>query len=160
MTSLPVPRKWERFFWPILVSALLACVMALLRLWTATKVFPSPLDVERGMAELLQQNVLWGDIADSLRRVAIGFGGSGRSRGSAGVDARLVSGRQSGSESGDADSCGPSAPSRGFRWRSSFSAWEIDAAIFLIFLGAFFPDCGGVRGRRVERSVVYPAGRP
>jgi len=28
------------------------------------------------MAELLRENVLWSDIADSLRRVAIGFGGA------------------------------------------------------------------------------------
>lgn len=43
-------------------------------LWTATKVFPSPLSVEKGLAQLLQRNVLWADIGDSLRRVAIGFG--------------------------------------------------------------------------------------
>ena len=43
-------------------------------IWTATKVFPSPLSVEKGLVELLHKHVLWADIGDSLRRVAIGFG--------------------------------------------------------------------------------------
>ena len=42
--------------------------------WTATKVFPSPDDVGKGFLELIHKHVLWGDIIDSLRRVAIGFG--------------------------------------------------------------------------------------
>ena len=36
--------------------------------------FPSPLSVEKGIAELAAKHVLWADIGDSLRRVAIGFG--------------------------------------------------------------------------------------
>lgn len=60
--------------WPV------AAFVVLLLLWhvsvkaTATKVFPSPMDVARGMRELVHKNVLWRDIADSLRRVALGFG--------------------------------------------------------------------------------------
>jgi NitT/TauT family transport system permease protein len=42
--------------------------------WSGTRVFPSPIEVEKGMAELLRHHVLWRDIVDSLRRVAIGFG--------------------------------------------------------------------------------------
>jgi NitT/TauT family transport system permease protein len=42
--------------------------------WSGTKVFPSPLEVVRGIAELFQKHVLWADIIDSLRRVVIGFG--------------------------------------------------------------------------------------
>ena len=42
--------------------------------WSGSKIFPSPLDVEKGMAELAARGVLWGYIGDSLRRVAEGFG--------------------------------------------------------------------------------------
>ena len=74
MNSLAEPGKWERILWPVLASG------AMLALWhyavvvTGTKVFPSPLAVERGMAELVSKGLLWGYVGDSLRRVALGFG--------------------------------------------------------------------------------------
>jgi len=40
----------------------------------AQRLFRSPLSVEKGISELLHKHVLWADIADSLRRVAIGYG--------------------------------------------------------------------------------------
>jgi NitT/TauT family transport system permease protein len=76
MNSLAEPKKWERFFWPVLVTALVLGLWHYSVVWTATKIFPSPLDVEKGIAELLRKQVLWRDIIDSLRRVAIGFGGA------------------------------------------------------------------------------------
>ena len=104
MNSLAEPRKWEKFFWPLLVSALLLAAWHYCVIWTATKIFPSPLEVERGMAELLHENVLWADIVDSLRRVAIGFGAAS----ALGIPLGLIlgwypAGRLRG-ESGDADS--------------------------------------------------------
>jgi len=74
MTSLAKPRAWERFFWPVIAVALLLAVWHYSVVWTGTKVFPSPLDVEKGVAELAHKHVLWADIGDSLRRVAAGFG--------------------------------------------------------------------------------------
>jgi NitT/TauT family transport system permease protein len=74
MNSLAEPRKWEKYFWPVLACALLLALWQYSVAWTATKVFPSPLDVKRGMAELMGKQVLWHDVIDSLRRVAIGFG--------------------------------------------------------------------------------------
>jgi NitT/TauT family transport system permease protein len=74
MTSLARPAPWEKFFWPLLAAGLLLAVWYYSVLWTATKVFPSPLSVEKGLVELLHKHVLWADIADSLRRVALGFG--------------------------------------------------------------------------------------
>jgi NitT/TauT family transport system permease protein len=74
MNSLAKPGAWEKFFWPILTAALLLALWHYSVLWTATKVVPSPLSVEKGLAQLLQRHVLWADIADSLRRVALGFG--------------------------------------------------------------------------------------
>jgi NitT/TauT family transport system permease protein len=74
MNSLAEPKKWEKFFWPLLATALFLALWHYSVAWTATKIFPSPLDVKRGIAELIQKRVLWRDIIDSLRRVAIGFG--------------------------------------------------------------------------------------
>ena len=74
MNSLTKPAAWERFFWPLLATGLLLALWHYSVLLTATKVFPSPLSVEKGLAQLLDRHVLWADIADSLRRVALGFG--------------------------------------------------------------------------------------
>jgi NitT/TauT family transport system permease protein len=74
MNSLAEPKKWEKFFWPLLATALLLALWHYSVAWTATKIFPSPLDVKKGITELIHKHVLWSDIIDSLRRVAIGFG--------------------------------------------------------------------------------------
>jgi NitT/TauT family transport system permease protein len=74
MNTLSEPRKWERFLWPVLASALFLVLWHYSVVWTATKVFPSPLDVERGLVELARKGLLWAYIGDSLRRVALGFG--------------------------------------------------------------------------------------
>ena len=74
MNSLAKPATWEKFFWPLLTVALLLAVWHYSVIWTATKVFPSPLSVEKGLVELAHKHVLWADIIDSLRRVATGFG--------------------------------------------------------------------------------------
>ena len=74
MSSLAAPRRWERLFWPVLATGLLLALWHYSVIWTGTKVFPSPLDVEKGMKELAEESLLWGYVGDSLRRVAIGFG--------------------------------------------------------------------------------------
>lgn len=74
MNSLAEPKKWEKFFWPIFVSALVLALWHFSIVWSATKIFPSPEAVEKGIAGLIHKQILWRDIVDSLRRVAIGFG--------------------------------------------------------------------------------------
>jgi NitT/TauT family transport system permease protein len=74
MTRFAKPNAWEKFFWPLLTAGLLLATWNYSVKWSGTQVFPSPLSVEKGMAELLRHHVLWADIADSLRRVAFGFG--------------------------------------------------------------------------------------
>ena len=74
MNSLSKPREWEKFFWPVITAALLLALWHYSIVWTGTKVLPSPSNVEKALAELIHQHVLWSDIVDSLRRVAIGFG--------------------------------------------------------------------------------------
>ena len=74
MNSLAEPRKWERFVWPVLASALFLLLWHYSVVWSKTKVFPAPLAVEKGLAELARKGVLWAYMGDSLRRVALGFG--------------------------------------------------------------------------------------
>jgi NitT/TauT family transport system permease protein len=74
MKSLNVPGRWEKFVWPVVAFALLLAAWHFAVIWSATKIIPSPLDVKKALAELLQEHVLWNDIFDSLRRVSIGFG--------------------------------------------------------------------------------------
>jgi len=72
--TLAEPRKWEKLFWPIVACAVFLALWHYLVIWSATKVFPSPLAVERGIAELSKKALLWRYIGDSLRRVALGYG--------------------------------------------------------------------------------------
>lgn len=73
MSAIAEPRKWERLMWPVLASAALLLVWHYAIVLSGTKIFPSPYEVERGFAELGHKHVLWPDILDSLRRVAIGY---------------------------------------------------------------------------------------
>lgn len=73
MRSMAKPRSWERFFWPVIAAALLLALWHFSVALSGTKIFPSPMNVKAGVAELLQKHVLWADIGDSLRRVALGF---------------------------------------------------------------------------------------
>lgn len=74
MNSFGRPSKWEKIFWPLLTCALFVVLWHYLVIWSATKVFPSPLAVERGIAELARKALLWRYIGDSLRRVGLGYG--------------------------------------------------------------------------------------
>lgn len=74
MRSLAHPRMWEKYLWPALAAGILLALWHYSVLWTGTKVFPSPLDVEKGILELAHKSLLWSYIGDSLRRVGLGFG--------------------------------------------------------------------------------------
>jgi NitT/TauT family transport system permease protein len=74
MNSLATPARWERFVWPLLALSAALAFWHISVHWSGTKVFPSPFEVEKAMVELIHKNVLWEDILESLRRVAIGFG--------------------------------------------------------------------------------------
>lgn len=65
--------KWEKYFWPALAAAIFLALWHFSVKWSHTKVFPSPLDVGRGFAELARKGVLARYVIDSLRRVAIGY---------------------------------------------------------------------------------------
>jgi NitT/TauT family transport system permease protein len=73
MSALKKPANWERLLWPLVALGMLLALWHYSVAWSGTKIFPSPLDVKKGIAELIRKDVLWRDVLDSLRRVAIGF---------------------------------------------------------------------------------------
>jgi NitT/TauT family transport system permease protein len=73
MSTQSHPRTWESVFWPIFATAVFIAFWHYAVVWTATKIFPSPMEVERGFIELAHKGVLYRDIVDSVRRVAIGY---------------------------------------------------------------------------------------
>lgn len=138
MRTLAEPRKWEKFFWPLLAATLFLALWHYAVIWTATKVFPSPVDVEKGLAELVRKSLLWGYIADSLRRVAIGFGAAtvlgiplGLTLGWYPAANRVVN--------PVLQLLRPISPIAWIPVAIIFFGVGDQAAIFLIFLGAFFP---------------------
>ena len=132
------PGSWETIFWPLVAFGLLLAVWHYSVVWTGTKVFPSPLNVEKGLAGLFQKHVLWADIGDSLRRVAIGFG------------AAVVTGIPLGLTLGwypalnqvvnpTLEILRPISPIAWIPVAIIFFGIGDNAATFLVFLGAFFP---------------------
>jgi len=73
MNSLAQPMKLEKYFWPIFTALLFLGLWHISVKWSATKIFPSPLDVERGTAELVSKGLLVRYVTDSLQRVAWGY---------------------------------------------------------------------------------------
>lgn len=179
MNSLAQSRKWEKYFWPLLATALFLAVWYFAVRWSASKVFPSPLDVEKGIAELLRKGLLWRYIGDSLRRVAIGFGSA--------VVLGVPLGLTLGWYPAAAQVLNPviqmMRPISPIAWIPIAILWfgvGDASAVYLIFLGAFFPivvaSMNGVRNvpsmfRRAGRNfglipaqllakVVFPAALP
>jgi NitT/TauT family transport system permease protein len=179
MNSLAQPAKWERTFWPLLAAS------AFLLLWyvsvklTASKVFPSPLDVERGMAELVRRGVLWGYIGDSLRRVSAGY----LVAAALGIPLGLLLGWYPAAGAVVNPAIQMMRPISPIAWIPVSIVWfgvGDMAAVYLIFLAAFFPivvaSMNGVRNvpsmyRRAGRNfglspaqllakVVFPAALP
>jgi NitT/TauT family transport system permease protein len=138
MNALAQPRSWEKFFWPMLALGLLLALWHYSIVWTATKIFPSPLDVERGLAELLRKHLLWSYIGDSLRRVVIGFGLACIT----GIPLGLALGWYPAANQVVNPALQLLRPISPIAWipvAIIFFGVGDSAATFLIFLGAFFP---------------------
>jgi NitT/TauT family transport system permease protein len=73
MTAAAITRNWESLAWPLLTGALILWLWHLAVGWSGTTVFPTPLEVQQGAAELVEKGVLGKMVSDSLRRVAIGY---------------------------------------------------------------------------------------
>lgn len=73
MNTLTRARAWEPFAWPLVTAAAVVFLWSLAVTRSGTTVFPSPLSVERGAAELIRRGLLWRYIGDSLWRVGAGY---------------------------------------------------------------------------------------
>jgi NitT/TauT family transport system permease protein len=159
MNSLAEPQKWEKFFWPVLTTGALLVLWHFSVVWTGTKVFPSPREVEKGMAELLRHHVLWGDIRDSLRRVAIGFSAATL----LGIPLGLALGWYPAANqvvNPVMQILRPISPIAWIPVAIIFFGIGDNAAIFLIFLGSFFPIVVAcINGVANVPSVFRRAGR-
>ncbi len=138
MNSLSGTNKLERWLWPILATSLFLLLWRYSVTWSGTKVFPSPGEVERGLAQLVQSGVLYHDIVDSLRRVAIGYLGAL----CLGIPLGLLFGWYPSLNrivNPVVQILRPISPIAWIPVAILFFGVGDDAAIFLVFLGAFFP---------------------
>ena len=159
MNSLSQPARWEKLFWPVLTG------LAFLTLWhiavrlSGSKIFPSPLDVERGMAELARKGVLLNYIADSLRRVAVGY----LSAAALGIPIGLLLGWYPEASRVVNPAIQMMRPISPIAWIPLAIIWfgvGDAAAMYLIFLGAFFPIVvAAMNGVRNVPSMFRRAGR-
>jgi NitT/TauT family transport system permease protein len=179
MNSLVQPAKWEKYFWPLLAACTFILLWHFFVRWSDTKIFPSPFNVERGMAELIHKGLLWQYVLDSLRRVASGY--------LLAAVLAIPSGLLLGWYPSAASVVNPAIemvrPISPIAWIPVAIVWfgvGDRTAIFLIFLASFFPivvaSANGVRNvpsmyRRAGRNfglspaqliarVVFPAALP
>jgi NitT/TauT family transport system permease protein len=138
MNTLAQPRRWERLFWPLLATAFFLALWHYSVVWSATKVFPSPLAVEKGLVSLARKNVLWHDIVDSLRRVALGYSAAAI----LGIPLGLILGWYPAANQVVDPAMQILRPISPIAWiplAIIFFGVGDNAAVFLIFLGSFFP---------------------
>lgn len=130
--------RWERWLWPVLTSAMFLVLWRCAVLWSGTRVFPSPREVEHGMSQLIDGGILWHDIVDSLRRVAIGYFAAV----ALGIPLGLLFGWYPALNqvvNPVMQILRPISPIAWIPVAILFFGVGDDAAIFLVFLGAFYP---------------------
>jgi NitT/TauT family transport system permease protein len=138
MTNSSGIHKMERWLWPILATALFLLLWQYAVTWTGTKVFPSPREVEHGLTQLVQEGLLYHDIVDSLRRVAIGY----LAAVALGIPLGLLFGWYPALNqivNPVVQILRPISPIAWIPVAILFFGVGDDAAMFLVFLGAFFP---------------------
>jgi NitT/TauT family transport system permease protein len=172
-------RRWESFFWPLFTAAVFLALWYAVVIWSHTKVFPGPMDVQRGLMELIRKGLLWNYIRDSLFRVGTGY--------SLAILFGIPTGLVLGWYPSSAKAVNPLIqilrPISPLAWIPLSIVWfgiGNQAAIFLIFLASFFPvvvsTINGVRNvppmfrnagqnfglspAELLRRVVFPAALP
>lgn len=152
-------RKWEPYAWPLLTAVLLLLLWHFSVKLTGTDVFPSPLSVQRGLTQLIEGGVLWRYVGDSLGRVGVGY--------LAAVAIGVPGGLLLGWYPAAAQIVNPVIqmlrPISPIAWIPVaivlFGVGNL-AAIYLIFLGAFFPIVvSTMNGVRNVPSMYRWAGR-
>ncbi|MGH9720876.1 MAG: ABC transporter permease, partial [Bryobacteraceae bacterium] len=66
-------KRWESYVWPLLAVGFVLALWHFGVVWSKTQVFPSPFDIQKGMAELIRKGLLARYTGDSLLRVAAGY---------------------------------------------------------------------------------------
>jgi NitT/TauT family transport system permease protein len=131
-------KRWEPYLWPLVALALLLGIWAGAVSWSETRVFPSPREVERGLAELFRKGLLWSYVRDSLFRVGAGYALAVVF----GIPAGLLLGRYATAAATVNPLIQMLRPISPLAWIPLSIVWfgiSNFAAIFLIFLGSFFP---------------------
>ena len=159
MSILARTRRWEAVAWPLLTAVVLLILWHYAVIKSGTKVFPSPLSVERGIAELIKGGLLWRYTLDSLRRVGTGY--------IAAVAIGIPCGLLLGWYPAAAQVVNPVIqmlrPISPIAWIPVaivlFGVGDL-ASIYLIFLGAFFPIIvSAMNGVRNVPAMYRHAGR-
>jgi len=172
-------KRSEHFLWPSVAAAVSLIVWQLGVQWTGTHILPFPMDVQRGLAELVRKGLLWRYISDSLFRVGVGY--------ALGVMCGIPLGMMLGWYPTAGTTVNPVVqmlrPISPLAWIPLSIVWfgvGNSAAVFLIFVGSFLPlvvsTASGVRNvpdmflragsnfglspAAVLRRVVFPAALP
>src|SRR5258706_13356711 len=66
-------KRLKSLLWPLMIAAIVLTLWQLAVTATHTVVFPSPLSVEKGVAQLFHKGLLLKYIGDSLFRVSTGY---------------------------------------------------------------------------------------
>lgn len=152
-------KRWEYYFWPLLALAAFLLLWQVSVAWSQSRIFPAPLDVARGVRELVRKGLLWGYIADSLMRVGAGY--------SLAVMLGIPTGLILGWYPSSATAVNPLIqilrPISPLAWIPLAIVWfgiGNGAAIFLIFLASYFPIVvATVNGVRNVPIMFRQAGR-
>lgn len=154
MNALATPRRWERLVWPALAALLVLLAWNYSVIWSRTKVFPSPLAVERGLAELARKGLMWGCIRDSLCRVALGYLAAAVT----GIPGGLILGwypRFQQTVNPVIQMLRPISPIAWIPLAVLLFGVGDATAVFLIFLSAFFPVVVASAGGVAETPTIY-----
>ena len=66
-------KRLESYFWPLLLFIVALAAWHWSVRWTQTRIFPSPVNVQLAVAELVHNGLLWKYTGDSLLRVSAGY---------------------------------------------------------------------------------------
>ncbi len=159
MTAFAHTRRWEPYAWPLLTAAVIVVLWHYAVRWSHTDVFPSPLSVEQGTAQLIRGGLLWRYIGDSLRRVAAGY----LTAVALGIPGGLLLGWYPAAAQVVNPIIQMIRPISPIAWIPIaivlFGIGDV-AAIFLIFLASFFPILvSAMNGVRNVPSMYRRAGR-
>jgi NitT/TauT family transport system permease protein len=131
-------KRWEAYVWPLLAAAVALGLWQGGVQWSGTTVFPPPLEVQRGLAELLSKGLLWSYVGDSLFRVGWGYAGAV----ACGIPLGLALGWYPAAGSMVNPVIQMLRPISPLAWIPLSIVWfgvSDFAAVFLIFLASFFP---------------------